>query len=90
MTNTGNRLGRQLVQVYLSRAESAVDRPVRWLAGPTWVEAEAGGDHERRGRSSAHALSSTGPTAAGPGEPGAFVLEAGRSVADLRLTSSWS
>ncbi len=30
--NTGTRTGREVVQVYLDRADSAVERPVRWLA----------------------------------------------------------
>ena len=33
--NTGSRTGREVVQVYLERPESAVERPVRWLAGYT-------------------------------------------------------
>jgi beta-glucosidase len=33
LRNTGARSGRDVVQVYLSRADSAIDRPVRWLAG---------------------------------------------------------
>jgi beta-glucosidase len=41
-TNTGDRAGKQVVQVYLSRADSAIDRPVRWLAGFAVVEAETG------------------------------------------------
>ncbi|WP_227999181.1 beta-glucosidase family protein [Nocardia australiensis] len=40
--NTGTRPGKQIVQVYLSRAESAIDRPVRWLAGFAAVRAEPG------------------------------------------------
>ncbi|MFK0040165.1 beta-glucosidase [Paenarthrobacter sp. NPDC090517] len=31
--NTGTRTGREVVQVYLDRADSTVERPVRWLAG---------------------------------------------------------
>lgn len=42
VTNTGGRAGREVVQVYLSRPASAVDRPVRWLAGSAVVEADAG------------------------------------------------
>jgi beta-glucosidase len=33
LRNTGTRPGRDVVQVYLSRPDSAIDRPVRWLAG---------------------------------------------------------
>jgi beta-glucosidase len=31
--NTGKRTGREVVQVYLSRPDSAIERPLRWLAG---------------------------------------------------------
>jgi len=37
--NTGARRGREVVQVYASRPDSAVERPVKWLAGFTVVEA---------------------------------------------------
>ncbi|MFD7919266.1 glycoside hydrolase family 3 C-terminal domain-containing protein [Streptomyces sp. NPDC059740] len=40
LRNTGTRRGRELVQVYLSRADGQVERPVRWLAGYAHVEAE--------------------------------------------------
>ncbi|MDH6422395.1 beta-glucosidase family protein [Aurantimicrobium minutum] len=40
LTNTGNRAGKQVVQVYASRSETAIDRPARWLVGfaSVWVE----------------------------------------------------
>ena len=41
VTNTGARRGKQVVQVYLARPESGVDRPVRWLAGHAVVRADA-------------------------------------------------
>ena len=41
--NTGERAGKQVVQVYVSRAsESAIERPVLWLAGYALVRAEPG------------------------------------------------
>ncbi|MCP3754028.1 glycoside hydrolase family 3 C-terminal domain-containing protein [Streptomyces sp. TBY4] len=40
--NTGARPGREVVQVYLARPESAVERPVRWFAGYAAVRAEPG------------------------------------------------
>jgi beta-glucosidase len=40
--NDGRRAGREVVQVYLSRPDSAVDRPVRWLAGFAGARAEPG------------------------------------------------
>ncbi|MFK0113594.1 beta-glucosidase [Streptomyces sp. NPDC091217] len=42
LVNIGDRTGRQVVQVYLSRPDSAVERPVRWLAGWAVVDAEPG------------------------------------------------
>ncbi|MEU9636063.1 glycoside hydrolase family 3 C-terminal domain-containing protein [Streptomyces tendae] len=40
--NTGARAGREVVQVYLARPASALDRPVRWLAGYAAVRARPG------------------------------------------------
>ena len=41
VTNTGDRAGKTVVQVYAERSESAVDRPVRWLVGFAAVRAGA-------------------------------------------------
>ncbi|MDT9700272.1 glycoside hydrolase family 3 C-terminal domain-containing protein [Streptomyces sp. P17] len=41
-TNTGPRAGKEVIQVYLSRPDSTVDRPSRWLAAHTTVRAEPG------------------------------------------------
>ncbi|WP_437773615.1 beta-glucosidase [Arthrobacter sp. KNU40] len=40
LSNTGNRPGKQVVQVYAERPGSAVDRPARWLvaSAPVWAE----------------------------------------------------
>jgi beta-glucosidase len=40
--NAGARRGREVVQVYASRPNSAVERPPRWLAGFAVVEADPG------------------------------------------------
>jgi beta-glucosidase len=40
LRNVGARHGRHVVQVYLSRPDSTVDRPRRWLAGFTAAEAD--------------------------------------------------
>jgi beta-glucosidase len=40
--NRGARDGKQVVQVYAERAESAVERPVRWLVGFAPVRVAAG------------------------------------------------
>ncbi len=42
LRNTGTRRGREVIQVYLAREDSAIERPVRWLAGFTAVEPGAG------------------------------------------------
>ena len=40
--NTGPRRGREVVQVYASRPDSAVERPAKWLAGFAAVDADPG------------------------------------------------
>ncbi|MFF1273062.1 glycoside hydrolase family 3 C-terminal domain-containing protein [Streptomyces marokkonensis] len=83
--NTGTRAGREVVQVYLARSDSAVERPVRWFAGYAAVRAEAG--------RTASAEVVVGPRAlrhwseADHGwatEPGPYRLIVGRSAGDAR------
>ncbi|GGZ37859.1 beta-glucosidase family protein [Streptomyces poonensis] len=83
--NTGTRAGREVVQVYLARPDSAVERPVRWFAGYAAVRADAG--------RTASAEVVVGPRAlrhwseADHGwatEPGPFRLMVGRSAGDVR------
>lgn len=40
--NTGQRAGRTVLQAYLSKPDSVIDRPASWLAGFAVVEAEPG------------------------------------------------
>ncbi len=42
--NTGERAGRQIVQVYLSRPESTVNRPAIWFAGAAAATLSAGAE----------------------------------------------
>lgn len=42
VTNTGNRAGKHVVQIYASRKDSAIERPVRWLVGFSEVHANPG------------------------------------------------
>ncbi|WP_439331896.1 beta-glucosidase [Nonomuraea deserti] len=83
--NTGGRAGKHVVQVYLSRESSAVDRPVRWLAGYAVVRAGAG-QAERvtilLARRAFQHWDGGWRT-----EPGEFTVHAGASVADLPLTA---
>ena len=82
--NTGARRGREVVQVYASRPDSAVERPVKWLAGFAAVEADPGETVdvgiEIPERAFQH-WSGKGWTL----EPGTFALAAGPSSASLPL-----
>jgi beta-glucosidase len=81
--NTGARAGKQVIQAYLSRSDSAIDRPVRWLVGFATVSVDAGGEHsvELTLRRRAFAHWDDGWRV----EPGRFVVEVGTNVDDLPL-----
>jgi beta-glucosidase len=85
--NTGSRRGREVVQVYASRPGSAVERPVKWLAGFAAVDADPGETVDVAvlipGRAFQH-WSEAGWTL----EPGRFTLAAGPSSASLPLSAS--
>ncbi|WP_194820052.1 glycoside hydrolase family 3 protein [Nocardia sp. XZ_19_385] len=86
VTNTGDRAGKQVVQAYLSREQSAVDRPVRWLAGFAGATVEPGESRtvtiELPQRAFEHWTGAGWVT-----EPGSFTLHVGTSVAALPLTA---
>ncbi|MGW4640233.1 glycoside hydrolase family 3 C-terminal domain-containing protein [Sphaerisporangium sp. NPDC004334] len=87
--NTGARAGGEVVQVYLTRPGSGVDRPVRWLAGFARVQAGPGESVEARVEVAARALAHWSPERhAWAFEPGSFTVLAGRSCGDLRLTAT--
>ena len=82
--NRGERDGKQVVQVYAERQESAVDRPVRWLVGFAPVRVPAG--------QTGHVQVSV-PTRllaywddGWQYEPGAYQFRVGTSATDLPLT----
>jgi len=84
--NTGSRPGREVVQVYASRPDSAVERPAKWLAGFATADAEPG-ETVTVGilipeRAFQHWDGQGWAT-----EPGSFVLAAGPSSASLPLTT---
>jgi beta-glucosidase len=85
--NCGQRRGREVVQVYLARPLSGVERPVRWLAGHQGVEADPGVestvDIVLPRQRFAH-WDSGGWTV----EPGTYEVHVGRSVADLALSAT--
>jgi beta-glucosidase len=86
VTNTGPRPGKQVVQVYAARPDSAVDRPVRWLAGfqPVWLVPGSSTvvDIEVDVRTFAHWDKGWRY------EPGSFTLSAGPSAVDLPLETT--
>jgi beta-glucosidase len=85
--NTGARPGREVVQVYLSREDTAVERPVRWLAGYAAVTAAPG--------ETVRAAVVVGPRAVAHWadgdwrvEQGTFDVLVGRSAGDVPLRGS--
>lgn len=84
--NSGERAGREIVQVYLSKADSQVDRPVRWLAGYAAVTAGAGQEVQVRVELPRQAFSHWDVAEhAWVVEPGTYRVEVGRSAGDLTL-----
>lgn len=88
LANTGDRAGKQVVQVYAERADSAVERPARWLVGFATVHAAPG-----------ETVTATIPVPARRlahwdggwvVERGDYTLRAGASVAELPLTVNWT
>ena len=87
LRNTGSRRGREVVQVYASRPDSAVERPAKWLTGFATVDADPG-ESVTVGilipeRAFQHWTGDGWST-----EPGTFVLVAGPSSASLPLTTT--
>ena len=86
--NAGGRRGGEVVQVYASRPGSAVERPVRWLAGFARVEADPGEEVDVPVEVAWRSLAHWDPDGrAWAVEAGAFQLAAGRSSRDLRVTA---
>lgn len=86
--NTGARRGREVVQLYASRAVGAVQRPALWLVGFAVVDANPGEDVTVTIGVRARALEHWSATAGGwTIEPGAFQLAAGASSLELSLFS---
>ncbi|MCV2394445.1 glycoside hydrolase family 3 C-terminal domain-containing protein [Actinotalea sp. M2MS4P-6] len=84
VTNTGARPGRQVVQVYASRPDSAVERPHRWLVGFAAVVAEPGEQRSVPVAFAPRAFQHWDVAAhAWVTEPGTFVVAAGASATDL-------
>ncbi len=86
--NTGAREGREVVQVYLARPASALDRPARWLAGYAAVRARPGETVTATVRVPARSLCHWSVAEhAWRTEPGPCRVRAGRSAGDLPLVA---
>ncbi|WP_026554699.1 beta-glucosidase [Arthrobacter sp. 35W] len=82
VANTGSRAGRQVVQVYLARAESAVERPVRWLAGYATAHLAEGGATTLEARIPARSFAHY--DGGWQVEPGRFQVLVGTSAEDVQ------
>ena len=87
MRNTGQRRGREIVQVYASRPDSAVERPAKWLAGFAAVAADPG-ETVNVGILVPERVFQHWSDGGWTLEAGTFTLAAGSSSASLPLTAS--
>jgi beta-glucosidase len=84
--NTGPRAGKQVVQVYASRADSAIERPRRWLVGFAPVSVGAGSTATATITIPARAFADWSVENGGwHYEAGEFTVQAGTSVSRLPL-----
>lgn len=89
LANTGQRVGREVVQVYLSRPDSSIERPVLWLAGFAVVTATAGAEVETEVEVQPRAFQHwSAATHQWETEAGTFTVRVGRSAVDLPLRST--
>jgi beta-glucosidase len=86
VANTGARHGKHVVQLYASRGDSRIDRPVRWLVGFATVTLDAGSSARVTIDVPARAFADW-RDGAWQYEPGDFTLHAGSSVTELPLTA---
>jgi beta-glucosidase len=91
LSNHGTRAGAEVVQVYLARPDSAVERPARWLAGFAKVRADGGRtvtvDVPLPSRVRAHWSTEEGGWAE---EPGEFEVHVGGDVVSTPLRARWA
>jgi beta-glucosidase len=86
VSNTGQRKGHEVIQVYISRDASTVARPVRWLAGFAAVDAEPGSETRVKVTVPARALAHWDTERQQwTTERGTFRIHVGRSSSDTPL-----
>ncbi|MFD7815558.1 glycoside hydrolase family 3 protein [Streptomyces sp. NPDC059785] len=88
LRNSGERAGREVVQVYLAPVEADAERPARWLAGFAAVEAGPGDSAEAVVEIPRRAFEIWDETAGGWAfVKGSYEIAAGRSLADRRVST---
>jgi beta-glucosidase len=90
LRNSGQRAGREVVQVYLAKPDSPVQRPPRWLAGFGAVDLEPDRTAEVEITLPERALQHWDPADGWSTEPGPYRLQVGRSATDLRLGATFT
>jgi beta-glucosidase len=86
LENIGPRPGVEVVQVYLSRCDSAIERPSLWLAGFCKVSGGPGETVSARVKIASRALRHwSSEIQSWVGEPGLFDISIGRSSESLLL-----
>ncbi|WP_228373799.1 beta-glucosidase family protein [Demequina maris] len=89
VTNTGDRDGREVIQVYVEAPEGAHERPARWLGGFVAVHARPGETVEAGVTIARRRLEVWDAEASSWVLPqGGYRLRVGRSVRDLRLDTA--
>ncbi|MDN4483320.1 beta-glucosidase [Demequina lignilytica] len=86
VTNTGDRAGKHVVLLFAERAETAIERPARWLVGHAVVRLEPGETGTVEMPIDARALAHW--DGAWAYEAGEFTLRAGATAADLPLAAT--
>ncbi|GAB3653201.1 beta-glucosidase family protein [Glycomyces tarimensis] len=89
VTNTGERAGGDVVQLYLSDEVAQVTRPVRELVGYARLDLDAGETKRVTFRLHADRTSFTGRAGRRIVEPGAFTVAVGHSSLDLPLAEQF-
>ena len=88
VTNTGDRAGDEVVQLYLHDVVAQLARPVHWLTGFARVRLEPGAGMEVRFRVHADRTAYTNRDLVRVVEPGEIEVLAGTSAADLPLSAT--
>ncbi|MCE7052563.1 beta-glucosidase H [Streptomyces purpurascens] len=89
LRNTGDRPGREVVQLYLAPSEPDPSRPARWLAGFASVEAAPGETAEATVELPRRAFESWDETnASWSFVKGSYEIQVARSISDRRITAT--